>query len=163
MKTGAANIRIRPGRKQDRKYLERIAAAAYRQYIAVMGKRPAPMLADYGHHLAHDTVFVVLDQSQGAPLGYAVLILKKDGWWLENIAVDPRHAGRGIGTALLHHLEEYLAARTQRYQLYTNKLMARNIKWYLRSGFDETARRLEDGYERVFFAKRLGQRPPAGK
>lgn len=147
------HITIRPAQAQDQPDLERIAAAAYRQYVPVMGKKPAPMLADYGHHLAHDTVFVA--ERGGNVLGYAILISKKTGWWLENIAVAPDHAGQGIGRLLLGHLEDCLAGHAGYYQLYTNRLMARNIGGYRRMGFEETHRRTEDGYERVFFRKSL--------
>ena len=113
------------------------------------------MLADYAAHLDRDTVYVALDGE--ILIGYAIIISKKDGWWLENIAVDPAHAGKGVGTALIARLEGDLARQTDYYQLYTNRLMLRNIDWYLRLGFIETGRRLEDGYERVFFRKTLAR------
>jgi len=155
MDTAGKSVSIRSGLGQDQLQLERIAAEAYQQYIPVMGKKPAPMLADYAAHLAHDTVFVALDGE--IVIGYAIIIGKKDGWWLENIAVDPAHAGKGVGTALIARLEGDLARQADYYQLYTNRLMLRNIDWYLRLGFTETGRRLEDGYERVFFRKTLAR------
>jgi ribosomal protein S18 acetylase RimI-like enzyme len=155
MDTAGKSISIRSGLGQDQPQLERIAAEAYQQYIPVMGKKPAPMLADYAAHLDRDTVYVALDGE--ILIGYAIIISKKDGWWLENIAVDPAHAGKGVGTALIARLEGDLARQTDYYQLYTNRLMLRNIDWYLRLGFIETGRRLEDGYERVFFRKTLAR------
>jgi len=155
MDTAGKSISIRSGLGQDQPQLERIAAEAYQQYIPVMGKKPAPMLADYAAHLDRDTVYVALDGE--IVIGYAIIISKKDGWWLENIAVDPAHAGKGVGTALIARLEGDLARQTDYYQLYTNRLMLRNIDWYLRLGFIETGRRLEDGYERVFFRKTLAR------
>lgn len=148
-----SDLRIRLGLKEDQPDLERIAAEAYRQYIPVMGKKPAPMLADYASHLAHDTVYVA--KVGKATIGYAITISKSNGWWLENIAVDPDHAGQGVGATLIAHLEDDLARQTSHYQLYTNRLMLRKIDWYLKLGFEETGRRLKDGYERVFFRKRL--------
>jgi len=155
MDTAGKSISIRSGLGQDQPELERIATEAYQQYIPMMGKKPAPMLADYAAHLARDTVYVAGDGK--TVIGYAILISKADGWWLENIAVDPAHAGKGVGTALIARLEDDLARQTDYYQLYTNRLMLRNIDWYLRLGFIETGRRLEDGYERVFFRKTLAR------
>jgi hypothetical protein len=40
--------------------------------------------------------------------------------------------------------------------LYTNEAMVENRRLYARLGYAETGRRVEDGYRRVFFRKRLG-------
>ena len=36
-----------------------IAAAAYANYVPLMGQKPAPMLVDYEAHIADDVVFVI--------------------------------------------------------------------------------------------------------
>ena len=113
------------------------------------------MVADFDHHLRNDTVFVAVIQPANPVVGYAVLTEKVDGVWLENIAVATTSGGRGIGTALINHVEAYLSGRTASYQLYTNVKMARNIGWYERLGFVETHRGVANGFERVYFRKAL--------
>ena len=60
-----------------------------------------------------------------------------------------------MGRALIEAVEAWVAERTDRYQLYTNIMMVRNIEMYLYLGFVETGRRVVDGYDRVYFEKRL--------
>jgi hypothetical protein len=40
-------------------------------------------------------------------------------------------------------------------RLYTNEAMTENLAFYGRLGFEETGRRFEDGYKRVFLRKTL--------
>ena len=40
-------------------------------------------------------------------------------------------------------------------RLYTNEKMTANLSIYLRLGYTETGRRIEDGFKRVFFEKLL--------
>ena len=139
----------------DAAALRRIARGAYQHYTAEMGREPAPMTADYAHHLRHDQVHVAVDDG-GLALGFAVVIEKPEGGWLENIAVAPAVMGQGIGAALLRHVEDDLArAGAAALNLYTNQVMRQNIDWYRKNGYQETGRRREDGYQRVFFQKRI--------
>ena len=149
-------MEIRPGGLADVPALERIACAAYKKYVARMGREPAPMRADLALHCARDQVYVCADKD-GTLLGYAIVLLE-DGALplLDNIAVLPQAQGRGIGTRLLARVEADLSAQgfTQ-YQLYTNEAMTENIAWYEKIGFEETDRRLENGYRRIYFRKIL--------
>lgn len=128
-----------------------------------MGREPAPMLADYQNHLAHDDVLVAEDAASagvpGAVTGFAVIVRRAHEYWLENIAVDPAHQGRGLGAALLAAVEARLAPKATYYRLYTNAVMEKNILWYPRLGFTETHRGEEDGYNRVYFKKDLSAGP----
>ena len=130
-----------------------VAESAYLQYVGAIGREPAPMVADFARHLAEDTVFVA--EVGGAVAGYAIVVVKDGEYWLENIAVAPAQSGRGVGSALVNHVEAWISGRADMYRLYTNVKMERNIAWYRRLGLEETGRRVEDGFERVFFAKRL--------
>jgi ribosomal protein S18 acetylase RimI-like enzyme len=40
-------------------------------------------------------------------------------------------------------------------RLYTNEKMEENLPFYRSLGFEETGRRLDEGYRRVFMKKRL--------
>ena len=145
---------LRAAAPQDAPILTRIAGEAYRQYIALMGREPAPMGADYAAHIADDTCFVAVLSEQLA--AFAVLMQKPDGWWLETIATDPAQQGRGAGAALLARCERFLQAEgAPSFQLYTNEVMSGPYSWYLRSGFVETRRATQDGFARIFMTKIL--------
>ena len=130
-----------------------IAREAYQQYVATIGKEPAPMVADYATHIADDTILTASDD--GVLIAFAVIIEKEDGFWLETIAVADGHRGQGVGTALLGHAERFMASKARSYQLYTNEKMTRNKAWYLALGFTLTDVRIQEGYRRIFFKKEL--------
>ena len=148
-------MHIRQGTKDDIPVLRVIAADAYAQYVEAIGRKPAPMIADLEHHLRNDIIFVAATEPDNLVVGYAVLVKKADGIWLENIAVATASGGQGVGTGLIRHVEDCLSGRATGYQLYTNVKMVRNIGWYERLGFMETRRAFENGFERVYFRKLL--------
>ena len=88
-------------------------------------------------------------------VGFAIILKKSDGYWLENVAVGDGWRGQGIGGRLLGAVEEALAGKAESYQLYTNAVMTENIGWYRRLGFEDLGQRDDEGYSRVFFRKRL--------
>ena len=95
----------------------------------------------------------VVDDS---PVGMIVTVLEADHLLVENVAVDPAHHGRGIGGALLRHAED-VAERAQvgEVRLYTNAAMVENLAMYRRLGYHEVKRCRSDGFDRVFFTKRV--------
>ena len=146
-------IQIRAGRMTDSQRLSEIAQLAYAEYVPLMGKKPAPMLSCYKTHLGEDIVFVAVERPTQTLLGFAIICIKQQEYWLENIAVDPHVAGQGIGHQLMAASEQYIRKFTHHYHLYTNVIMTRNICWYKRLGFKEIKRSTEEGYERVYFKK----------
>ena len=130
-----------------------IAREAYQQYVAAIGKEPAPMVADYAAHIADDTILTASDD--GVLIAFAVIIEKEDGIWLETIAVADGHRGQGVGTALLGYAERFISGKARSYQLYTNEKMTRNKDWYLALGFTLTDIKTQEGYRRIFFKKEL--------
>jgi ribosomal protein S18 acetylase RimI-like enzyme len=92
----------------------------------------------------------------GALLGAIVLEDAPDHLWLDNVAVDPAAQGQGLGRALMAFAEAEARRRAlPEIRLLTNVLMVRNIALYARLGFVETARAEQDGFARVYMAKRL--------
>ena len=83
---------IRRAVTADAPSIAEIAVSAYRGYVAVMGREPAPMRADFQAHIDIDMVFVA-DATDGIA-GYVVLCEINGDWWLDNIATAPRHHGR---------------------------------------------------------------------
>lgn len=140
---------------EDLPAIRACAEAAYALYVPRIGRKPAPMTADFDGHFARGELYVSRDGS-GACQGYVVFYPRGDHIHVENVAVDPASQGQGIGRALLH-----LAEATGRQQgliaveLYTNAKMAENLALYPRLGYEEIERRTEDGFDRVFFRKVL--------
>lgn len=130
-----------------------IAREAYQHYVPAIGKEPAPMGADYAHHIAHDTIITAYQDT--VLVGFGIIIEKDDGLWLETIAVADGFRGQGIGSKLLAEIERHIAKSARSYQLYTNEKMTENKAWYLRLGFTITAVKEAEGFRRIYFEKIL--------
>jgi N-acetylglutamate synthase-like GNAT family acetyltransferase len=112
------------------------------------------MDADYADEVAAKEVWVA--DREGVVLGALVMRWEPDHVFVDNVAVHPAHQGAGIGRALLEHAE----ARARQegvddLQLLTNELMTDNRAMYAHLGWEETDRRDEEGFSRVYFRKRL--------
>jgi len=85
-----------------------------------------------------------------------VLIPGDDHLLVENVAVDPAMQGRGLGRELMAFAERRAAElELPELRLYTNQLMTENLALYPALGYTETGRRVEDGFARVYFSKRI--------
>ena len=96
---------------------------------------------------------LVLD---GEIVGLIVLVPEPGYMLLENVAVGPEKQRLGLGRRLV----EFAEARSRQcgyrqIQLYTNELMHENLAWYTRLGFEETSRRFDSGFKRVFMSKAI--------
>jgi GNAT superfamily N-acetyltransferase len=147
-------IAIRAADETDVLRAHDIVEAAYRFYIARMGKPPGPMLDDYARRQRDAQLYMALIGNE--PVGVAVLVLAGDHVELNNVAVHPRWQGRGIGRALIAFAEKTARERgVSELRLYTHATMTENIARYGRIGFIETHRETQEGYERVFMRKLL--------
>ena len=145
---------IRPARAGDRTAIEACVRAAYAKYIPRIGKEPAPMLADYATLIAAGVVHVLADRS--GVRGVVVCFAREGYFFLENVAVDPAHQGQGLGRALLQFVElQAREAGCHEIRLYTHERMTENLAYYPKLGYEETGRRTEDGYDRLYFRKML--------
>jgi len=127
---------------------------AYGMYVQRIGRRPAPMDADYEALIGRAQV--VLAELDGAPVGVLVLVPRPGHLLLENIAVDPAFQGRGVGRQLMQLAEQRaVQAGLPEVRLYTNQLMTENLAWYPALGYREVSRGEQDGFRRVFFRKRV--------
>jgi len=145
---------IRPARLEEAEVVRNIVDAAYRHYIARIGKPPGPMLDDYARRIA-DRQAWVLDTEDGV-VGVLVLEEQVGSFMLDNIAVRPDCQGKGYGRLLIE-FAEYEARRRgwREIRLYTHVRMTENIALYRRIGFVETQRVTEKGFDRVYMAKTL--------
>ncbi|MGA7805224.1 GNAT family N-acetyltransferase [Bradyrhizobium sp.] len=154
VKPDVAEPSIRPAIAADVAAVTRIVADAYRHYIPRMRQTPSPMLDDYAERIAAGVVWVI--EARDAVRGIVVLVPKPDHLLLENIAVDPICRGTGFGRLLLVFAEaEAIRRRCPEIRLYTHATMTENQRLYARIGYQETGRRSEAGYDRVFMSKCL--------
>jgi ribosomal protein S18 acetylase RimI-like enzyme len=147
-------VRLRPAVAADAPGLRALVESAYAVYVPRIGLRPAPMDADYDDLVARGLVTVA--EAGGDLAGTLVLVPAADHLLIENVAVDPTHQGEGIGAALMRLAEERArAGGIGEIRLYTHRLMTENRAWYARLGYEETSRETQDGFDRIFFSKRL--------
>jgi GNAT superfamily N-acetyltransferase len=145
---------IRSAASADVDAVRDVVHAAYRHYIARIGKPPGPMLDDYAQRVADGQCWVLEDADQ--IVGVLVLEAGSTGLLLDNIAILPGSQGKGYGSSLIEFAEaEALRQGFQEISLYTHVLMTENIALYSRIGFVETHRVSEMGYDRVYMTKRL--------
>jgi ribosomal protein S18 acetylase RimI-like enzyme len=145
-------IQIRSATAGDLADIQSCARAAYAVYVERMGREPAPMIADFASQIELGQVQAALCESSFA--GYVVFYCEGDHLHLENVAVVPAHAGKGIGKKLVAYVEQ--AAREKglaAVELYTNEAMTENLAMYPKLGYIETERKQQDGFNRVFFRK----------
>lgn len=146
---------IQRARPEDALLIRRLALAAYSPYIRRIGRKPAPMLADYSALIAAGEVWIRAEIAE--IVGFIVLREGAGSVHIENVAVHPERHGEGHGRALL----DFAAAEARRrgiarLELCTNARMTENLSLYVTLGWREVARRFENGFERVYFEKTLG-------
>jgi GNAT superfamily N-acetyltransferase len=142
---------IRKATAADANTVRGIARAAYGRYIAAMGRQPAPMVADFHALIAAGHVYVT-----DARDGFVVFFERDGAMFLENVAVHPDAAGKGTGRALIAFCEDAArGAGLTTVTLYTNAKMTENLSIYPHLGYECTDRRMEDGFDRVYFSKRI--------
>ena len=151
---GVEQVTIDRASLEDVPAMVALVRAAYAPYVERIGREPAPMAADYAAEV--DAGQVLLARNADHLLGFLVCHPSADHLLIENLAVDPHAQGAGVGGRLLDRAEaEARALGLAELRLYTNAKMTENLGYYRRRGFHEVDRREEDGYDRVFFARKL--------
>ncbi len=148
------DVQVRRAALSDVAAIESIVHAAFGKYVARIGRPPAPMGADYRAAVMSSRVWVI--QADREIAGVVVNEVHDDHLLLDTVAVAPGAQGRGYGALLLARSED--DARElglSEVRLVTNQAMTENQMFYPRHGYTETARRRQDGYDRVFYAKKL--------
>lgn len=131
------------------------AEQAYEKYVGRIGKKPMPMVQDFGKAVAEGIVWVI--EADNAFAGYLIAYEKTPGsLHVENVAVPPEHQGKGLGKRLLAFAEDLARMRgLPQIDLYTNEKMTENLSVYPHLGFIEVDRREEHGFARIYYEKRL--------
>lgn len=147
-------ISLRPARADDASAVRALIRAAYQMYVSRMDREPAPMLADYAALVAQGVVTVacVEDDVAGALICYP----RGQALHVENVGVSPDFQGHGIGKVLMSEAEVQARAHgLSKIELYTNEVMTENIPFYQALDYEIVARAEQDGYQRIFFEKKL--------
>ena len=145
---------IRKATSFDLPEIETCAIAAYTLYVERIGREPAPMVADFSTLIEKGHLYVA--HEDGQVVGFVVFYASQDHVHLENVAVTPGFQGRGIGTRLIRFVEQQAQQDGYtRIELYTNAKMSENLGFYPRLGYQQFDRRVEDGFDRLYFSKTL--------
>jgi ribosomal protein S18 acetylase RimI-like enzyme len=146
---------IRPAEIQEAGTVTMLVREAYAKYVGRIGREPAPMLVDYEAAIMARETWVLVEGDETS--GVLVMRPENDHLFVETVAVRPDRQGSGLGRRLMAFVEEAARGRGLReIQLYTNEKMEENLPFYRSLGFEETGRRFDEGYRRVFMKKRLG-------
>lgn len=125
---------IRPAAGADAERVGELARAAYSPWVERLGGRPLPIDYDYAEVVATMSAWVA--ERDGEIVGLLVLGDDGEGFFVDNIAVDPAAQGAGIGGLLLAHAErEALAAGFDSIYLWTHEGMTENLAIYEATGY----------------------------
>ena len=149
-----SGVSLRSATAGDVPKLTELVDTAYGHYVSRIGEPPRPMTEDYAEVVR--THPVVVAERGGEIAGLIVLGVDDEGFFVDNVAVDPAHQGSGVGRALLEHAEG--AARDAGFDsiyLFTHERMSENLALYSRVGYVEYDRRVHGGARIVYLRKRL--------
>ena len=147
-------VSIRQASPEDAGAARACVIAAFAGYIERMGKPPAPMLLDFPAQIQAGHVW--LAEQHGELAGVLVQYATEQGFYIDTLAVQPDRQGQGIGRRLLAFAEQQaLRLGCSSVYLCTNVKMTENQVFYPRLGYVEYERKIEAGYDRIFYRKRL--------
>ncbi|WP_428376920.1 GNAT family N-acetyltransferase [Lichenicoccus sp.] len=111
-----------------------LTRAAYAKWVAVIGREPRPMTADYDVAVRDHAIDLL--HVDGALAALIEMRPESDHLMIVNVAVLPVLQGRGYGHALLAHAEEFARSlRLAEVRLYTNSRFTENLRLYERVGY----------------------------
>jgi GNAT superfamily N-acetyltransferase len=147
---------IRPAEAAEAAAVSEVVKSAFSPYIVRMGRPPAPMLLDFPAVISAGQTWVA--ELEARVVGVLVQYETEEGFYIDTVAVSPELQGRGVGRVLLEFAEEE-ALRRGYHSLYlcTNVKMTENQVLYPKIGYVKYERKLDQGYDRIFYRKELRQ------
>ncbi|KAJ5355978.1 Acyl-CoA N-acyltransferase [Penicillium concentricum] len=143
---------------EDIPTLKAMVDAAYSKYIERIGKPPAPMTQDWDEVIRTREVLILRDNERNVGSITFCEDKQTNSLKINNVVVDPNVQSRGYGSYMIKYAEsEGQKLGLPSVTLFTNVKMFENLGYYPKLGFTETERRVEDGFERVYFYKKLGE------
>jgi len=123
-----------PATPADAALIRDIVRAAYKRWVAVIGREPMPMRVDYEKATADHHIELLIHE--GLVVGVIETLLHDDHLWIENIAISPVEQRKGHGKRLLARAEEQAkAAGKTEIHLLTNAAFDTNVALYQRTGY----------------------------
>lgn len=146
---------IRRASENDVPAIRECVEQAYQKYVARLGRRPAPMDANFAAEVSRgETYLATTDADELA--GLITFFPTNNVILIENIAIALHHQGKGISRKLIDFCETQARLMSLPcLELYTNVLMTENLTLYPHLGFRETARKVENSHTRVYFQRSL--------
>jgi ribosomal protein S18 acetylase RimI-like enzyme len=126
-------ISVRIATPGDAGAIRDLTCEAYAKWVAVIGREPMPMTADYDAAVRKHRFDLLYRGDELAAL--IETRVDPDSVMIENLAVRPAFQRRGLGERLLALADEIAAPLGLPVRLYTNQLMAENIAFYQARGF----------------------------
>jgi ribosomal protein S18 acetylase RimI-like enzyme len=134
MATTTPSLEIRPAALDDAARIRDLTRAAYAKWVALIGREPLTMQADYDRAVREHAIDLL--HKGGVLVGLIETITRFDHLWIENVAVAPGQQGRGYGRLLLAHVEVRAAeSGLGEIRLMTNAAFAANLALYDRLGY----------------------------
>src|SRR5271169_2093707 len=134
MSTPAPSVEIRSAAPEDAARIRDLTRAAYAKWVALIGREPVPMQADYERAVIEHVIDLLI--VDGALAGLVETILRPDHLWIENVAVAPEQQGRGFGRLLLDQAERRaVQAQRSEIRLMTNQAFAANLALYAKLAY----------------------------
>jgi len=132
--TVAIRAGLRRATSVDAAAVRDLTRAAYANWVAVIGREPRPMTADYDVAVRDHMVDLLhLDEELVALIETQPEV---DHLLIVNVAVSPAYQGQGYGHALLTHAEELARSLgLEEVRLYTNGRFTSNVKLYKSVGY----------------------------
>ena len=145
---------IRPALPDEALDVSALIAAAYQDYVVLLGRNPQPMDDDYGLLIGDQQVSVL--EQDGKLVGVLVCQMSDDHLLIRTVGIAPECQGAGLGKRLTGFAEELAKENAINVlRLYTNEVMAGNVEFYQRLGFRETDRKGPTGKRVIYMMKVL--------
>jgi ribosomal protein S18 acetylase RimI-like enzyme len=120
------------------------------------------MISGYFNHKSGSEYWLTYEESKPVAIAYCAPEQMTEGTWnLYLIAVHPDYQGQGIGTSLLHYIEQMLISRRERILLVETSSLETfedTREFYRKCGYNEEARIREfyqAGEDKIVFRKLL--------